>query len=182
VGLDITWYRGLTKAVGAEGFDDEGEVKYEDGWFQVYKNSDFPGRADDLENRKAYRAAESDGFRAGAYSGYSRWRERLATIAAYPVVSVGNITTTDSMNYATNHPHAAAAWEEGMESRPFYELINFSDCEGVIGTAISKKLAQDFAEFQDRANATCDPRFIEKYNDWRRAFEMASDNGCVVFH
>jgi len=30
--------------------------------------------------------------------------------------------------------------------------------------------------------ATCDPYFIEKYGEWRKAFEMASDNGCVVLH
>jgi hypothetical protein len=181
MGLDITWYRGLTKAVGSEGFDDEGEVKYGDGWFKVYKNPDFPRRADDLEDRKAYKAEESDGFRAGSYGGYSNWRERLAKVAEYPTVEVGSIAQADSMRYAKSHPHSASAWGVDVD-RPFVELINFSDCEGVIGTAISKKLASDFADFQDRANATCDPYFIEKYGEWRKAFEMASDNGCVVLH
>ena len=61
-------------------------------------------------------------------------------------------------------------------------MINFSDCEGVIGPKTSAKLAKDFAEFQAQADAHPDDWFRDLYTTWRRAFELASDDGAVGFH
>jgi hypothetical protein len=76
--------------------------------------------------------------------------------------------------------HDAAAW--GMSEGPFWELIHFSDCEGTIGPEVSAKLAQDFARYQDQADAHPDERFRDLYATWRTAFEMASQGGAVDFH
>jgi hypothetical protein len=65
---------------------------------------------------------------------------------------------------------------------PFSELIHFSDCEGVIGTAVSKKLAADFAAFDEKAKAAGNERYYAKYQEWRKAFEMAANGGAVDFH
>lgn len=182
MGLDITAYRGLTEAKGNEAFDDEGEVRYEDGWFRVFVDNAFPGRADDLKDRHAYKAAESFGFYAGSYGGYSRWREELAELAGYPMAAVIESGDVLDMAYRKHHPHAAAAWNEGAESLPFYELVNFTDCDGVLGTACCKKLSADFVAFQAKAEAHPDLHFRQLYTEWQTAFALASDNGCVVFH
>ena len=168
MGLDITAYRKLTPANGNEAFDETGELKYEDNWMQFYKNPDFPGRADDIQARHAYKAEDSEGFYAGGYGSYNRWRDQLAELAGYQL--------TKYMQYG----HAATCWE-GAEG-PFSELINFSDCEGVIGAAVSAKLAKDFADFQAKADAHQDERFRNKYAEWRKAFEMAADGGAVRFY
>ena len=39
------------------------------------------------------------------------------------------------------------------EGLPFVELINFSDCEGVIGPEVAAKLAKDFADYEFSASA-----------------------------
>jgi len=50
-------------------------------------------------------------FAAGSYSGYGQWRQNLAKVAGYK--------------------SAEEAWE--LNGGPFWELIYFSDCDGVIG-------------------------------------------------
>ena len=63
-------------------------------------------------------------------------------------------TSTPTWNeLATLAGYAGAddAWER--TDGPFWELINFSDCEGVIGPKTSAKLAGDFAAFQEKADA-----------------------------
>ena len=67
--------------------------------------------------------------------------------------------------------------------RPFFELINFSDCEGSIGPVVSAKLARDFAEFDERARSLNDEgrHFYRLYKSWTTAFQMASDGGMVDF-
>lgn len=159
MGLDITCYRQLTKAIGNEAFNDTGELKYGDGWEQLFHNWHFPGRADDIQDGCAYRSMDSGEFRAGSYGGYNLWREQLAKLAGYE--------------------KAARVWDGA--TGPFCELIHFSDCEGTIGTAVSAKLAKDFAEFQAAADAHADEKFRRLYAEWRRAFEVAADGGAVQF-
>lgn len=173
MGLDITYYRKMKEANGNEAFDETGELKWEEDWFQVYANPDFPGREDGLNDRHAYKAEDYFGFHAGGYGGYNRWREQLAELSGWP--------KTTYEKYGKEWPSfAASAWD--AMSGPFWELICFSDCEGVIGPVTSAKLAKDFAEFQSKADQHEDERFRNQYNEWRKAFEVASDDGAVRFH
>jgi len=173
MGLDITWHRGLTKANGNEAFDEHGDLRDDGEWFQLCVNTDFPGRADDIEHRAAYRSEECDDFRAGSYGGYNRWRDELAKLAGWPRI-------THEEYGRDQHSYAASAWR--ATEGPFWELINFSDCEGVIGAAVSAKLARDFADYQRKADQHPRTYFRELYAMWRKAFEKASDRGCVDFH
>lgn len=176
MGLDVTAYRRLQKLDAV--FDAYGEpidptsrepVSY-DLW--ACANPNFPGRAAEIEHRAVYRAADSFRFRAGSYSYYNRWRDRLAQLAGYPLGQYEKYGRKwDSF--------CVSCW--GGASGPFAELINFSDCEGTIGTAVSTKLANDFADFQEKANKVGEYGFPTLYNDFRRAFEMASDGGAVDF-
>src|SRR2546429_5108682 len=136
-------------------------------------DEEFTDRADGLASG-LYRTGVELSFRAGSYSGYNVWREQLAELAGYP----------KRLHFSDHKPpeelHAAGAWE--ATHGPFWELINFSDCEGVIGAKTSAKLAQDFAEHQVKADAHADEWFRDLYAIWRRAFELASDGGAVDFH
>lgn len=158
MGLDITAFRNLQLADPSEAFED-GELVWDGNYVQVYANDDFPGHHDPLQNRAAYTYEDSFSFRAGSYSGYNAWRNELAVLAGFG---------SDRGAWKATHG-------------PFWELINYSDCEGTIGSVISQKLARDFAEYQENANQR-DDWFQARYADWRRAFEMASDNGAVDFH
>lgn len=101
------------------------------------------------------------GFRAGSYSGYNVWRNQLAILAGYE--------------------SARHVWEH-IDIGPFYEIINFSDCEGVICAKNSKKLHGDFLKFAEAAEKHEDPRFNDLYKEWMHAFLLASEDGCVEFH
>jgi len=113
---------------------------------------------------------DSMGLRAGSYSGYNHWRAMLckSALGFEPRVIWDN--------------------PDHFKDEPFFYLINFSDCEGIIGPEVAKKLAKDFADHQEAIDAM-EPNygpdiegFQAKYAEWRKAFELASDNGCVKFH
>ncbi|GGP21625.1 hypothetical protein [Silvimonas iriomotensis] len=167
MGLDIFAYKAL-HAVKKRSDDDDG-----DELIAFYKNPDFAGRADDIDESSLYEAQDSVEFRAGSYSWYNWWREQLARIAGYPAVAApGGQSQAPS--------HAQGAWN--ATSGPFWELIHFSDAEGVIGTAISRKLAADFAAFEHKARYWCPTDdWYALYLEWKKAFEYGAANGAVVF-
>lgn len=173
MGLDISYYEKVEPVEEGEGLDEDGDIK--EGYFQVWANKNFPGREKDLEDKRIYIYEDMNRFRAGSYGGYNQWREQLAELAGYPAVPVDRYGTGD-----IQHRHDKGAWN--AESGPFWELINFSDCDGVIGPVVSKKLAKDFAEYQNKADKHADERFKILYSKWRTAFESASNNGLVDFH
>lgn len=129
---------------------DTGKVLNWDQFFVANINPDFPGRADEIEHGALYGFDKEIRFRAGAYSTYNRWREKLARFAGY--------TSQED------------CWS-GTEG-PFWELINFSDCEGDLGTATCRKLLADFRSFHS---------MDEDYLAWMSLFEHAADNGVVRF-
>lgn len=118
----------------------------------------------------AYSYEDEFGHRAGSYSGYNNWRQRLCLMAL-------GVVPREVWNYPEAH-----------KDEPFYLLIDFSDCEGYIGTESCKVLAADFAKWQPRADAILDLDedwcgwFVQKYADWRKTFELAAQDGFVDFH
>lgn len=171
MGLDITWYRGIARAAESEGRDEDGLPL--DGFNSFYLNSDFPGRADDITEGAIYSFEEEGDFCAGSYGGYNRWRDDLAKLAGYAATPHARYGSTETR-------HDAGAWQ--ASSGPFWELINFSDCEGTIGTAVSAKLSADFAKYQPKADSHPNEYFRERYARWRNAFDKAAQSGCVAFH
>lgn len=179
MGLDITAHKQLSKidcVFDASGNPIHPETREAlDFAFLASVNYDFPGRNGSIEDGTYYNAGDSFGFRAGSYGGYNAWRDELAKLAGYPAKPVDRYNTG-----SVQQRHDQGAWN--ADSGPFWELINFSDCEGVIGAEVSAKLAKDFAEYQSAVDAHDDEYFRARYNEWRKAFEMASDNGAVDFH
>lgn len=108
-------------------------------------------------------ASQSFGWRAGSYGGYNAFRNSLAALSGH----------SDSDFWGG----------EADENWPFYELVNFADNEGVLGTDACRNLLEDFRTFRDdylRANS--DDWDRERYDDWITALELAADDGLVVFH
>jgi len=169
-GLDVTAYSGLTVV--------DSPVLSSDGWPQA-KNQvilspvDFPDRFRGLESGKVYQFGSSFDFRAGSYSGYNIWRNELAKLAGYP-------PSVSFRNKAIEVRYDETAWKDNHG--PFWELIDFSDSEGVIGPEVCRKVYQDFVQYRNQAAQVPDKYFYESYSNWMKAFEMCSNNGAIVFH
>ena len=82
----------------------------------------------DLESGWYDCEGESFHFRAGSYSSYNQWRRTLCQ-------AIHGVTDSEFLKK-----------EENFSGKSFYELINFSDCEGQIGPGVSEKLYQDFMD------------------------------------
>lgn len=178
MGLDVTAYSRLTQVdcvydADGEPIDPVTREPLEGNHVQVFINYDFLGRADDLTDRGVYTYADAIAVPCGTYSRYNRWRNALAAMAGWPVGQYEQY----GAKYDSN---CVACWNGAVG--PFSELIDFSDCEGVIGPSVSAKLASDFAEFQEKADEVGDDEFRGQYAKWRKAFELAADGGCVRFH
>jgi hypothetical protein len=152
MGIEISAYGKLQKIKTLE----DGEDYY--GGVSFYKNPHFPNRADDIEENTLYNYKEHGHFLSVSYSSYNRLRNQLAEITE----------------------HDCEFYWSGQEG-PFSELINFSDCEGTIGTKISKKLLKDFKDYRPKANIINDQWFLNFYDNMLKAFKMASNNGAVSF-
>lgn len=141
-------------------------------------NEEHRKRADGLEGLYQH-SGSMDGFRAGSYSGYNQFRQQLAEFLLTHVLDV---------EFDEEPDHHIWNNAEKFRGKPFYELIDFSDCEGTIGPETSAKLAEDFEEheeeFKEWAEKSIEEHsdyYIEKYEAWKDAFRLASDTGAVVF-
>lgn len=174
MGLDISYYRRVVLTPDAP-LDADGSPVDWDTFTKVRVSPEYADRAYDLTDGGVYLTDDGDGFRAGSYGGYGAWRETLAKLAGYALGLAGSLAVACGERY----PHSAVAWQAG--GGPFWELVSFTDCDGVIGAPVSAKLAADFALFQDRADDV-GGWFAESYARWRTAFETAADRGFVLFH
>lgn len=179
MGLDITAF---SHAVRLSEEDKSQEDLWNDGWKIV--NAGFHGIEAPLELGAFYNGKNELSFRAGSYSGYNDWRAWLCFMA---------------LNCA---PDDVWAHPECYAGKSFVELINFSDCEGIIGSTAAKKLAGDFANWQHGADKIKDVLiahkddldlrtrdlednvawFRKQYTNWRLAMEFAAQDGFVAFH
>jgi hypothetical protein len=156
MGLDIVAYEGLKKVEAEE---------------NIQVSHDQFGYSSDLE-KGWYDCDGSFHFRAGSYSSYNSWRRALCE--------------------AIHGVNDAEFWkdEENYIGKPFYELINFSDCEGQIGPKVAEKLYQDFTnpENEEKFLYYCNQNletemlrefYLENWEDFKKAFQMARHNGLV---
>jgi len=160
MGLDITSYSNLKKGKETEdsiyigkGPEHVARHEYNEGWYEPT-----------LETVGHH-------FRAGSYGGYNQFRGHLCAA----------VHGVECEEFWTN---------EDYEGTPFYELIDFSDCEGVIGVEESKKLHAEFmlhkGIFRRYLENTIDDSedrnyFMEKYDDWTKAFSISAQGGALFF-
>lgn len=175
--LDITAYSKLAYVTNVpnradanekySGFDDNFAKYYL--WLSATKNS-FNREAPLVRPSEGVAIYRCDGeklaFGAGTYGGYNTWRNHLSLMATrYEAKRIWNV-------------------RDLVETRalPFYELIDFSDAEGVIGSFAAKELVVDFAMYQTLADAQADEYFRTRYTLWRKACDLAADGGAIDFH
>lgn len=140
------------------------------GHIHVYIDDGFEHALGSLLRDRCYQVSgDTMGFRAGSYSGYNWFREALSK-AALGV-----------------EPRAVWDDPDSYRDKPFVEMINFSDCEGVIGPEVCAELAKDFRDHREDVREALvaeseDGWYGEKYDEWQAAFELAADTGLVQFH
>lgn len=200
MGLDITAYSHLELVDECEYRKDEDhEGCYDTGHVRAFSYTAFPrsfrglAGADnviDIGGSKfmggyCYTPTEktvTHAFHAGSYSGYSVYRNHLSTCFLGRGRVVENWLDEDGY----------WDWLDALpEGTPFYELINFADNEGCIGPIASEKLykehidgRQTFVQYVAQLDGVQQrkDRFIESYDNWVTAFDLARQDGLVSFH
>jgi hypothetical protein len=185
MGLDITAVSKLRKIEIPEGL-----VQYTDEYYDweekngidvwtIHDSQHFDYHLEGIEPGFYVSNTKAFGFRAGSYGGYGQWRNLLAKTVGY-------------------EGGAKEVWVINEYGGTATELINFSDADGVIGPITSKKLYDDFVNHEKQIMKRLDSFYLKmedfeidaetydwfkkKYNDWKEAFRIASDNGAVFFH
>lgn len=157
-GLDVSAYKNLREVekpvLDEEGCPEDWMHQWKPGVGMEWSESIWPGRGFPVTSNSVYEYEEVYSFHAGSYSRYRWWKNKLS---------------------------------EFKGERAFQELLDFADTEGVIGAKLSAKLRDDFNKYYEEAvmfaNTIEDGKvFIEKYVKWKKAFQIASENGAVEFH
>jgi len=123
-------------------------------------NECYPERADGIVKGAWYRHGRHMRFRAGSYHEYSEWRRRLALMAGY---------------------RAENAWEGTVPGAPFLGLVDFADNYGSLGSSTCGVLAADFRTWDDVAALGMSSEDLKLYRQFQVAFNLASQDGMVVF-
>lgn len=154
MGLDITAYSNfkITKVLTE---DDEYEY--------YFCNSGFEQSNMNIENKYVNIDFDEEfDFRAGSYGGYNHFRNSLC-------LASNNITAEDLWNYED-------------KTLKFYWLINFSDCEGYIGTDYCIILYDEFVKYEKEVKEKLSIDYHNKYDEFKEAFRLGANNGIVNFH
>lgn len=185
MGLDISAVSELRKIELPKGMKQYSDEYYE--WereedisvWTIPENQHFDEQLSGLDPGPYVSDGDVFSFRAGSYSWYNTWRDILARTFGY-------------------ESGAQEVWNEASYGDKGYELINFSDADGVIGPIASEKLYNDFVKYEKEVMKNLDSFYFKmvdfeingetydwfkvKYNDWKEAFRIASDNGAVFFY
>jgi hypothetical protein len=170
MGLDISYYSEVIEVENSN--DSEWYFNSEDCHFEyqlggLKKNTNYISTND----------SECDSFGAGSYSGYNYWRNKLSQLAGYDDAN----SVWQDFNGNLRYLKLKKIEGEVIKMKPFYELIYFSDCEGIIGPEISEKLYADFVDFDDKAKEQ-DDYFYSLYCKFKEAFRVAAKGGLVSFN
>ena len=129
-----------------------------------FSNTGFPqSNMIDFENKEIQiNFDEEFDFRAGSYGGYNKFRNELC-------ISANNISDEE-------------LWASKDESLKFYWLINFTDCDGYIGTSYCDILYDEFCKYEDEVKLKLNEYFHETYDNFKEAFRLGQESGLVSFH
>lgn len=177
MGLDISSFRRAAPVSPEEqeqinAAEDPRDLAYDLNAHMPYVHPDWPARVAPLRPGVAYRGEEGPSWSV-SYGGYAAFRHNLAALVGI-----------------TDLP---AWWRDPNPETPFFEILDFADNEGAIGSDACAALARDFAEWQAHADAFAPPlrgggwpedaaRWRARYADLRCVFEWAADGGWVDFH
>lgn len=173
MGLDISACSRVKRVKPFTGWENGADALYEQGLRPVSDKYDFPHHLGSLQPGWYEVEGEETRFRAGSYSGYNAFREWISRVA----LGVPPEVVWESIR----------AGQADFKNKPFVSLIDFTDCDGVIGPEVCAELHRDFVEnrekFEKDSQWGYDGGYYgELYDYWTTAFELGSDNGMVVFH
>lgn len=167
MGLDVTAYRkvkyGEVPRIDEE--DEEDELR-------VWKNPDFPERATDVPDKRKFEGEGIEDYISYPYSAHMKFRDQLARLWGHPPEDfLAEWYQSDDID------HRASQHE------PFWELIWFSDCEGVLGPSDCAALLEDFRSHRERFAVLNqgDPFALGRYDTWTKLVEAGADSGLVTF-
>lgn len=114
---------------------------------------------------------------------------------AEPLKYNGDVYDCENYEWINIGSYSTYGWfrwvlEAFSENRDcFNELIDFSDCEGIIGSIVSKKLYEDFSSNAESFEQWVHLKFdaydsellLQMYRKFESAFEIAKDGGAVEF-
>lgn len=163
MGLDVSVYKNIELCDEDDDYD-----------FMVY----LPYEAWDYKIKNLIRDAYYNGDRIAdvgvsyGYGTHSRFRESL-------IMMMGREDLLDS--------NKEIDYSKLTSDLPFYDFIDFSDCEGCLDWEISEKIYNDFQKFYDKAMKFYSPNPFymitqKSYIKWHKIFDEARKNkGVVVF-
>lgn len=135
----------------------------EDCRFNVFNAECFKGRNTSIEYG-LYTGDKIYDFRAGSYIAYNGFRRALANLI--------NLT-----------PETVWENQDKFIHTPFYEIINFSDCEGSFDVKTCSDLYIDFIDYKDKAEKEMGEWHYEIYNDFIEALKLTIENkGILIYH
>ncbi len=164
--LQVTAYKKIMELDDAP-TDKDGRPQDETAWYAhpdviEFTERNWAGYTNGIKGGASYGYEDSHGFKVGTSGHFNQWRRTLTHLIA-------------------SRPEK---WVD--KPQPFGELTSFGDRDGVIGATIARKLAADFAAWQSEAEKFATDfidgvYWLDRYNKWRRIFEMAADGGVVEF-
>lgn len=168
----------------------------EDSTVNIFVNEHFSSHADQV--RRGYYNVEEEYNGAApcfSYGGYVIFRDELARIAGYAALTEDEILELADDKYRADemrrYRYLWSVFTQTEEKGPVYELINFTDCEGVIGPKTAAKIATDLEALKEKVTPTPDVEklgrsdrgFCAEFYKVLSIFKWAADNGGVVkFH
>jgi len=165
----------LTEPIQFDFYETLGTVDFEE--FTISSDfanhvSDYGVRGERVKYIKGPKSKDID-FRAGSYSSYNSFRNHLSCAMLGVTVS--------------------SAWEneEKYSDHLIWNLLNFSDCEGAIGPAVSNLIHKGLVDNQDKFSSYLrdsneigkmdEEYYSETYNNFINAFAIGKQEGIVVF-
>ena len=144
-----------------------------------YINQDFPQHASEfkVDSSEVQYVKQDDSeefdFRVGSYSTYNKFRN-LLSLAIHGI-------KVESL-WDNEHKYAGTA---------LWDLLNFSDCEGVIDSIVSTKILKDLEDNRDKfieylkkdtdIGEMDTEHYAETYNNFINAFKLGANLGIVIF-
>jgi len=87
----------------------------------------------------------------------------------------------NSLSLKSNGMTEEELWNSNNKNLKFYYIINFSDCEGYIGTSYCKILYDEFTKYEEDIIPLFDNYYKGIYLNLKEIFRLGSNNGFVDF-
>lgn len=187
MGLNIRIIKNLREIQKLENIEEH----YENDDIVVGNNSGFQYQLGSLKNGSVYTGEHYDSFSAGSYSGYSLFRKSLLSLVDDIDINeywltYGNFINEKYTNYHRESKLNRILDETRQENiinvyqKPFIELLYFSDCEGIIGPEVCKKLYEDFVKYQEVAKEKMIDWHYEVYMNFMEGLKTVSESNGVL--